>query len=97
LSVHRQYCHKNEEAINNKITAVTEAQMFGIGWQEVLVILILALLLFGAKRLPGIAKSLGSSIQEFKKGMDANNKAENDEKSETNKIEDKKDEIKPQK
>ncbi|MDR2426409.1 MAG: twin-arginine translocase TatA/TatE family subunit [Endomicrobium sp.] len=71
--------------------------MFGIGWQEVLVILILALLLFGAKRLPGIAKSLGSSIQEFKKGMDANNKAENDEKSETNKIEDKKDEIKPQK
>lgn len=69
--------------------------MFGIGWQEVIVILVLALLLFGAKRLPGIAKSLGSSIQEFKKGMDPNTKDENEVKSETNKIEDKKDEAKP--
>jgi TatA/E family protein of Tat protein translocase len=64
--------------------------MFGIGWQEVIVVLVLALLLFGAKRLPGIAKSLGSSIQEFKKGMDPNTK------DETDKTEDKKDETKPQ-
>ncbi|MDR3049021.1 MAG: twin-arginine translocase TatA/TatE family subunit [Elusimicrobiota bacterium] len=43
--------------------------MFGLGFQELIVILLLALLFFGAKRLPGIAKSLGKSINEFKKGM----------------------------
>lgn len=39
--------------------------MFGSG--ELLVILFLALLLFGGKRLPELAKSLGEGIKEFKK------------------------------
>lgn len=44
--------------------------MFGqIGWQEVLVILFLLLLLFGAKRLPELGQSLGKGIREFKKGI----------------------------
>lgn len=38
------------------------------GWTEILVVLALVLLLFGAKRLPELARSLGKSLKEFKKG-----------------------------
>ena len=40
-----------------------------IGFPELLVILLIILLLFGATKLPEIARSLGKSIQEFKKGV----------------------------
>lgn len=43
--------------------------MFGLGYQELLIILVIVLILFGAKRLPDLAKSLGSSVKEFKKGV----------------------------
>ena len=39
----------------------------GIGMQEILIILLIVLLLFGAKRIPEIAKGLGKGIKEFKK------------------------------
>lgn len=39
----------------------------GIGFQELLVIFLLVLLLFGAKRLPEVGKALGKGIREFKK------------------------------
>ncbi|RKX36430.1 MAG: twin-arginine translocase TatA/TatE family subunit [Verrucomicrobia bacterium] len=41
--------------------------MQGLGWTEVVVVLFLILLLFGAKRLPELARGFGKSIKEFKK------------------------------
>ena len=43
--------------------------MFGIGFQELLVIFLIVLLVFGAKRLPEIGRSLGKTLAEFRKGM----------------------------
>jgi sec-independent protein translocase protein TatA len=40
--------------------------MFGIGPPELIVIFLIILILFGAKRLPELARSLGRSINEFK-------------------------------
>lgn len=40
-----------------------------VGMGELVVILIIVLLLFGAKRLPEVAKSLGRSIKSFKDGV----------------------------
>ena len=43
--------------------------MFGIGMPELLVILLICLLIFGAAKLPEIGKAFGKTINEFKKGM----------------------------
>jgi sec-independent protein translocase protein TatA len=46
-----------------------EMNMFGIGPTELLVIFLVIFLLFGAKRLPELARSLGRSMNEFKQGL----------------------------
>jgi len=45
--------------------------LFGMsGPWEILIVLLVILLLFGAKRLPDLARSLGKSLSEFKKGKE---------------------------
>lgn len=65
----------------------------GIGMQELLLIFLLVLLLFGAKRIPDIAHGLGRGIRDFKKALkdtqdEINKETSNDEKP--GKLEDKK-------
>jgi sec-independent protein translocase protein TatA len=43
--------------------------MFGLGTPEIIGILVLLLLLFGAKRLPELARGLGQGIKEFRKSV----------------------------
>lgn len=56
--------------------------MFGLGWLEILVILLVILLLFGARRLPDLARSLGRALSEFKKGQaeDSNEEKKTEDK-----------------
>ncbi len=41
----------------------------GLGWTEVLLIFLIIVVIFGAKRLPEIGSSLGKGITNFKKAM----------------------------
>lgn len=52
------------------------------GW-EWLIILAVLLLLFGARKLPELARSLGASAKEFRKGIEAGSGDEEDESADT--------------
>ncbi len=43
--------------------------MFGLGTQELLLILAIVLLLFGGKKLPELSRSMGQAIKELRKGF----------------------------
>lgn len=61
--------------------------MFGLGLQELLVILVIALVIFGPSKLPQIGSGLGKAIRDFKKGVsgDETEGAEKDAKKENSK------------
>jgi sec-independent protein translocase protein TatA len=40
--------------------------MFGLGWQELVIVLVIIMIIFGAGKLPEVAKSLGQGVKEFK-------------------------------
>jgi sec-independent protein translocase protein TatA len=54
--------------------------MFGLGPTELIIIAVIILLLFGAKRLPEIGKGLGGAINEFKKVKKEISKKDEDDK-----------------
>ncbi len=41
--------------------------MFGLGLQELIIVLVIVMVLFGAKRLPELASGMGKAIKNFKK------------------------------
>ncbi|MBL0350522.1 MAG: twin-arginine translocase TatA/TatE family subunit [Elusimicrobia bacterium] len=43
--------------------------MFGMGWQELLLVLVIMLLFFGPNKLPALGKSLGKALSGFKQGL----------------------------
>lgn len=43
--------------------------MFGIGTSELLLIMVIALLVFGAKRLPDIGMAIGKGIRQFQRSL----------------------------
>ena len=53
--------------------------MFGLRGQELLIILLIVLLIFGARKLPELARSLGASAKEFRKGIEAGATEDEDE------------------
>jgi sec-independent protein translocase protein TatA len=45
--------------------------MFGLGWQELVIVLVIIMIIFGAGKLPEVAKSLGAGVKEFKQEANA--------------------------
>ncbi|MBA7646551.1 MAG: twin-arginine translocase TatA/TatE family subunit [Candidatus Cloacimonadota bacterium] len=57
--------------------------MFGhFGWQEILLILLIIIILFGASRIPNIMKAMGKGVKEFKKGINSEDEKELEDKEE---------------
>jgi sec-independent protein translocase protein TatA len=52
--------------------------MFGLGMPELLVILVIVVVIFGANRLPQLGEGLGKAIRGFKKGISDDNEKDKD-------------------
>ena len=68
--------------LQNKLK--NEIELFGLGFQEILVIALIILLLFGGKKIPELMRGLGKGVKSFKEGMnevtDLKKEVEQDEK-----------------
>jgi sec-independent protein translocase protein TatA len=57
---------------------IRSTKMFGIGMPELMIILVIILLIFGAGKLPDIGSSLGRAIKGFKTAVDGSEKEQDD-------------------
>jgi sec-independent protein translocase protein TatA len=80
-----------EYIFDNSVFKLIGDKMFGnLGAGEIILILLVVLILFGAKKIPELAKGLGKGMSEFKKGLkDVEDKIKSADKD-ADKIEDKK-------
>jgi sec-independent protein translocase protein TatA len=53
--------------------------MPGVGIPELIIVLVILLVIFGPKRLPGLGKSLGSGMREFKDSISGRSKDDDDD------------------
>ncbi|MCC5662469.1 twin-arginine translocase TatA/TatE family subunit [Nostoc sp. CHAB 5784] len=53
--------------------------LFGLGWPEVSVIAIVAILIFGPKKIPELGSALGKTLRGFKEGVNTPNDETNSE------------------
>ena len=66
--------------------------LFGLGMQEILVIALIVLLLFGGKKIPELMKGLGKGVKSFKEGMNEVTDMTKESGDRSQESEDKKDE-----
>jgi len=59
-----------------KRSSKKEQKKMGLGWQELLIILVIVIVLFGSRRIPEVAKGLGEGIRSFKSGLQGEPKEE---------------------
>jgi sec-independent protein translocase protein TatA len=59
--------------------------MFGLGMQELMIIMVIVLVLFGGSKLPQIGSGIGKAISNFKQGVNEVNKTEIEEGKEKSK------------
>lgn len=52
-----------------------------IGWVEVVLILAIVLIIFGPGKLPGLSRSVGQAVRNFKNGVSGKDKEDMDEKT----------------
>ena len=58
-----------QQNLKNKRDMFESLLLFGLGMQEILVIALIVLLLFGGKKIPELMKGLGKGVKSFKEGM----------------------------
>ena len=63
--------------------------MFGLGTQEILVIALIILLLFGGKKIPELMKGLVKGVKSFKEGLNSIEDEKEDKKEEDKKVDQK--------
>ena len=76
-----------ETIIQNTGEFKVVSAFMGIGMQELLVVLLIILVLFGAKKIPDLARGLGRGLREFRKAVKEDSAEPANEKSVENKSE----------